>query len=102
MGKYKVIVLCGSTRFKEDFIKMQQVLTLQGNLVLAPNVYSQYDDIYIDDNIINMLKEIHQQKIDMCDEIYVINKDGYIGKSTREEIKYAEEHNKVVKYMETK
>jgi hypothetical protein len=47
-----------------------------------------------------MLDEIHKRKIDMSDAIYVINKDGYIGSSTRSEIKYAEEHNKEIIFME--
>lgn len=47
-----------------------------------------------------MLDEMHKRKIDMADEIFVINVDGYIGSSTKSEIKYAEAHNKKVKYLE--
>ena len=47
-----------------------------------------------------MLDDIHKRKIDMADEIFVINKDHYIGASTRSEIKYAILHDKPVRYME--
>lgn len=36
-----------------------------------------------------MLDDMHKRKIDMADEIYVINVGGYIGESTRSEIEYA-------------
>ena len=46
-----------------------------------------------------MLDEMHKRKIDMADEIFVINVDGYIGSSTRSEIAYANEHGKPVNYL---
>jgi len=47
-----------------------------------------------------MLDDIHKRKIDMSDAIYVINKDGYIGSSTRSEIQYAKRHGKQIILME--
>ena len=47
-----------------------------------------------------MLDDMHKRKIDMADEIFVINKNGYIGDSTRSEIAYALEHGKKVNYLE--
>ena len=47
-----------------------------------------------------MLDDMHKRKIDMADEIYVINVGGYIGDSTRSEIQYAEEHGKPVRYYQ--
>lgn len=47
-----------------------------------------------------MLDDMHKRKIDMADEIFVINKNGYIGSSTRSKIEYAKAHNKSVMYME--
>jgi hypothetical protein len=47
-----------------------------------------------------MLDDMHKRKIDMADEIFVINKDGYIGDSTRSEIEYAAKHNKIINYLE--
>jgi len=48
-----------------------------------------------------MLDDIHKRKIDMADAIYVINKGGYVGESTKSEIKYALEHGKAVMFMES-
>ena len=47
-----------------------------------------------------MLDDMHKRKIDMADEIFVINVNGYIGESTKSEIKYAKETGKVVNYLE--
>ena len=47
-----------------------------------------------------MLDDMHKRKIDMADEIYVINKNSYIGESTKSEIEYALNTNKKVNYME--
>ena len=51
-------------------------------------------------NIKKMLDDMHKRKIDMADEIFVINKNGYIGSSTKSEIEYALKTNKKVNYME--
>ena len=47
-----------------------------------------------------MLDDMHKRKIDMADEIFVINVGGYIGESTRSEIAYAEKTGKKVNYLE--
>jgi hypothetical protein len=47
-----------------------------------------------------MLDDMHKHKIDMADGIFVINKNGYIGDSTRSEIAYARAHGKTVQYLE--
>ena len=98
-GKYKVITLCGSTRFKDDFERINRILTLEGNIVLSVGCFGHSGDTFTEKQKV-MLDDIHKRKIDMADAIYVINKDGYIGSSTRSEIKYAIEHGKQVIYME--
>lgn len=103
VGNYKVITLCGSTKFKEDFLRVQEELTLQGNIVLSVGMFGHADnkfDTVITDEIKVMLDDMHKRKIDMCDEIYVINKGGYIGESTKSEIWYAMYNNKPITYME--
>ena len=47
-----------------------------------------------------MLDDMHLRKIDLADEIFVINFGGYIGESTRSEIAYAEKTGKKVRYLE--
>lgn len=99
MNKYPVITLCGSTRFKEDFERVNRELTLQGNIVISLGAWGHSGDVFSEADKV-MLDDIHKRKIDMADAIYVINKNGYIGESTKSEIKYALEHNKSVMFME--
>ena len=103
MRKRKVITLCGSTRFKDAFKETNKRLTLEGNVVLSVGLFSHAEENgreWLGNGMKEMLDEIHKQKIDMSDEIFVINVGGYIGKSTRSEIEYAKSKNKVVNYLE--
>ena len=101
VGKYKVITLCGSTRFKDEFMKAQKRLTLEGNIVISVGLFGHSgDDEVWTDGTKEMLDDMHKRKIDMADEIYVINVGGYIGSSTRSEIEYAEATGKTVSYLE--
>ena len=85
-----MITLCGSTKFKEDFEREQKRLTLEGNIVLSLVFFGHSGDSVSWDKDVNiMLKDMHFAKIDMSDEIFVINKGGYIGESTKNEINYA-------------
>ena len=99
IGDYKVITLCGSTRFKEDFERVNRELTLHGNIVISVGCFGHSGDSFTDEQKV-MLDDIHKRKIDMADAIYVINKDGYIGSSTRSEIQYALRTGKQIIYME--
>ena len=99
-GKYKVITLCGSTKFKDDFIREQERLTLEGNIVISVGMFSGSEEKVWSSETKAMLDDIHKRKIDMADEIFVINKGGYIGESTRSEIEYAKKTNKKINYME--
>lgn len=98
IGKYKVVTLCGSTKFKKEFIDTLRRLTLEGYVVLLPGVYAHSgDNLTSEDKL--MLDDMHKRKIDMSDEIYVINKNDYIGDSTNSEIEYAKAQGKPVTYM---
>ena len=101
VGKYKVITLCGSTRFKDAFIDAQKQLTLEGNIVISVGLFGHSGDeeVWAEDTK-EMLDDMHKRKIDMADEIFVINVGGYIGSSTRSEIEYAIETGKAVRYLE--
>ena len=108
MRKYKVITLCGSTRFKDQFLEAQKRLTLEGNIVISVGLFGHSSDNEVWENMDEgtltatkvMLDDMHKAKIDMSDEIFVINVGGYIGESTKSEIKYALEHGKQVMLME--
>lgn len=108
VGTYKVITLCGSTRFKDEFYEAQKRLTLEGNIVISVGLFGHSGDSEVWDGMDEgtmsrtkeMLDDMHKRKIDMADGIYVINVGGYIGDSTRSEIEYAKAHGKSVDYLE--
>ena len=95
----KVVTICGSMRFEKEMIKIAGDLEKNYGWCVIQCVY----DIDISkttkeqmDNIVNS----HWTKIDMCDAIYVVNIDGYIGNSTRNEIDYATSKGKEIIYHE--
>jgi hypothetical protein len=108
VGKYKVITLCGSTRFKDEFMEAQKRLTLEENIVISVGLFDHSGDDEVWENMDEgtltktkeMLDDMHKRKIDMADEIFVINVGGYIGDSTRSEIEYATATGKTVRYLE--
>lgn len=100
-SEFPVITLCGSTKFKDDFLKVQKELTIQGNIVISVGLFGHADKIYeteITPQIKEMLDKMHRRKIDMADFIVVINRDDYIGESTRGEIEYAMKTGKPIQY----
>ena len=101
VGKYKVITLCGSTRFKDQFMEAQKRLTLEGNIVISVGLFGHSGDEEVwKPGTKEMLDDMHRAKIDMADEIFVINVGRYIGESTRSEIEYAMANGKPVRYLE--
>ena len=110
VGKQKVITLCGSTKFKDEFLKAQKDLSLKGNIVISVGLFGHSGDSEVWENMDEgtitktkeMLDDMHKRKIDMSDEIFVINVNGYIGDSTKSEIEYAIKTGKKVNYLEDK
>ena len=108
IGEYKVIPLCGSTRFKDEFMETQKRLTLDGNIVISVGLFGHSGDNEVWENMDEgtltrtkeMLDDMHKRKIDMADEIFVVNVDGYIGTSTKSEIEYAKATGKPIRYLE--
>ena len=108
VGNYKVITLCGSTRFKDEFMEAQKRLTLEGNIVISVGLFGHAGDGEVWENMDEgtftktkeMLDDMHKRKIDMADEIFVINVGGYIGSSTKSEIEYAKATGKQVLFLE--
>ena len=94
VGKYKVITLCGSTRFKDAFLETQKRLTLEGNIVISVGLFGHSGDEEVwAPGTKEMLDDMHKR-------IFVINVGGYIGSSTRSEIEYALATGKKVRYLE--
>jgi hypothetical protein len=103
----RIVCLCGSTRFSEAFQQAQLLSTLAGRIVLTigcnmksdKEVFSHYSETQLR-GIKCKLDELHKRKIDLADEIFVLNVGGYIGESTRNEIEYAVAHKKYIVYLE--
>lgn len=108
VGNYRVVTLCGSTRFKDEFFKVQKELTLKGYIVISVGLFGHSGDNEVWENMDEgtltktkeMLDDMHKRKIDMADEIFVINVGGYIGDSTKSEIEYAKKNGKKINYLE--
>jgi len=99
----RVVCLCGSTRFKAAFDEAYYQETMAGRAVHSVGffVHSEHGEkvgCSLEQKII--LDELHKRKIDLSDEVLVLNVGGYIGSSTRSEIDYAVMHGKPVRYLE--
>jgi len=95
----EIVVLCGSSRFKNQFETEMRRLTLEGNIVLTLGVFGHVG-IELPSETVTMLATLQRQKINMASRVHVINVGGYLGMSTREEIMYAEEQGKPITYLE--
>ena len=103
----KIICLCGSTRFYETFQEANYNETMAGRIVLSVGFYPHSkaksghgEGVGHDSMEKKALDELHKRKIDLADEVFVLNVGGYIGESTRSEIEYAKAHNKPIRYLE--
>jgi hypothetical protein len=107
MGKPTIVCLCGSTRFSEAFQKANLNETLSGNIVLTIGCDMKSDNELFEgmspeslEKIKADLDELHLRKIDLADEVLILNVDGYIGQSTRRELDYAITHGKKIRFLE--
>ena len=96
----RVITLCGSTRFMDEFERANQRLTLQGNVVFSVATKAHEGSGQVSNEQKMLLDRIHFEKIRLSDEIFVINVGGYIGPSTKREIEHASRLGKIVHYLE--
>lgn len=103
MKKPKIVCLCGSTRFMQAFFDAGWEFTLKGYIVLSVGVCKHaehHGGEALGKDIVKKLDELHLRKIDLADEVYILNVNGYIGESTSKEIEYAIEKGKSIKYLE--
>jgi hypothetical protein len=126
-GRPKIVCLCGSTRFKDAYLTAQRDETLAGRIVLSVGLLGHQEGLDMAGPIKAMLDDLHLRKIDLADEVLVLNvkrkhcpcclrwytlshrecdcpaspeEVPYIGDSTRREIAYAESLGKPVRYLE--
>lgn len=99
----EIVVLCGSTRFFDTFRAENLRLTIEGKIVLSIGCDTKSDGDLSGVEDVEALKKrldaLHKRKIDLADSVLVLNVDGYIGRSTRSEIKYAEALGKPISYL---
>jgi len=95
-----VVTLCGSTKFKREFMQANASETMAGKIVLSVGGFDHVEGVTLTDSQREMLGKLHMHKIDMADEILVLNVGGYIGESTRSEIEYAQQCGKHVRFLE--
>lgn len=88
-----IVCLCGSTRFKDEYIEQNKQQTMQGKIVLSVGMFGHSGD-ELSDNDKEKLDALHKRKIDLAEEVLFICPGGYIGSSTRSELAYAEEQGK--------
>lgn len=101
MKKRPIIVcLCGSTRFKDTYNEANLKETLAGRIVLSVSGFIHADRIFITKEQKRLLDELHFRKIDLADEILVLNVGGYVGDSTKNEIEYARKCGKKIRFWE--
>lgn len=104
--KQKIVCFCGSTRFAEYFMIKRWELEKQGIITfginILPNNYFADGNAHgaEQENVKDILDELHKRKIDLSDEVFILNVGGYIGESTRSELDYAIKIGKPVKYLE--
>ena len=101
MTKPKVVVICGSSKFVEIMAvcawlieRDEQAIVM--SLHLLPSWYSQEpipDHLAEYEGVAPAMDELHLRKIDIGNEIFVVNYQDYIGDSTRKEIEYADKKN---------
>lgn len=101
-GKTKIVCLCGSTRFTEQMLLITWELAKKGIIALGwclvPNAHGTH--LAEKENVKDVLDELHKRKIDLSDEVIVVNVGGYIGESTTNEVEYALAQGKPVQWLE--
>lgn len=105
MDKPKVVVLCGSSRFVGIMAvcawlieRDEKAITM--GLHLLPGWYPDIapDHIAEKEGVADAMDTLHLRKIDLADEIFIVNYDDYIGDSTKREMYYAKEKHKNIRW----
>jgi hypothetical protein len=110
-GRPYVVVLCGSTRFYDEFVRANYEETMKGHIVLSVGFFANASPkkfkvrehgelVGITPEQKSQLDELHKRKIDLADEVFILNVKGYIGESTAGELKYAQEKRKSIRFLE--
>lgn len=123
----KIVCLCGSTRFWREFQEANYRETMAGHIVLTvghyPSISKQrliHDGCMgpqeVEVEVVQSqahgemvgctaeqkvaLDQLHFRKIEMADEVLILNVGGYVGQSTANELAHAIRLSKVVRFLE--
>lgn len=97
---HKVVTICGSTKFKDEFIRVAERLYRDGCIILTPHIFHHADNVDITCEEKERFDDVHISEIMISDFIYVINVGGYIGSSTRCQIEFAKSKSVEIVYLE--
>jgi len=100
MNKPMIVCICGSTRFKQEFIDANLRETMKGKIVLTVGCFRHTEKEPPTEEECRMLDELHLRKIDLADEVLILNVGSYIGKGTFRELQYAYESKKKIRFLE--
>lgn len=95
-----IITICGSSRFKDEIMQVAHNLTMQGHIILMPCVFHHADKEELTTEQKICLDNLHKEKINLSDAIFVVNVNGYIGESTFGEIDWANRMKKQIFFLE--
>ena len=105
MNKPKVVTICGSSKFVDVMAvcawlieREEKAITM--SLHFLPSWYTRVPDHLAEhEDVANDMDALHLCKIDISDEIFVVNYEDYIGDSTAKEVKYAKKNNKKIRWF---
>lgn len=95
-----IVCFCGSTRFKDAFVEAAKSETLAGKIYLSVGMFGHVEGLDMDGPVKAELDTLHKRKIDLADEILVLNVGGYVGESTRSEVENAHKRGKTIHWLE--
>jgi hypothetical protein len=104
--KPKIITLCGPTRFTSEMLKEAWRLTITGVIVIHWNILESKEAFShgaeaAGGNVKDVVDALYLHKVAMADEVRVINVGGYIGESTRAELRHARKLGKPITWLES-
>ena len=100
LNERKIVCLCGSTKFKSAFELANKEESKKGHIVLTVAMFGHLEGLDMNGSDKEIFDKLHFDKIELSDEVLVLNINGYIGESTRNEINYAKQLNKNIRYLE--
>lgn len=96
----EIVMLAGSSRFKQSFEQVAETIALQGKIVLGKSVYKPGDEWPLDDRAKDMIHAVQFRTCDLVNRLHIVNVDGYVGQDTYNLIRYAIRTGRTVTFHE--